>query len=53
MDADPIVVGDGDIDAARARVDGATDAEPFLYPGDRHSSPTASCRRTTRTPPPS
>ncbi len=36
MDADPIFVGDGDIDAARALVDEATDAELFLYPGDQH-----------------
>lgn len=36
MDADPIFVGEGDIDAARALVDEATDAELFLYPGDQH-----------------
>ncbi len=36
MDADPIFVGDGDIDAARALVDEATEAELFLYPGDQH-----------------
>jgi dienelactone hydrolase len=36
MDADPFFVGDGDIDAARALVDEAEDAELFLYPGDRH-----------------
>lgn len=36
MDADPIFVGDGDIDAARALVDEATNAELFLYPGDQH-----------------
>ena len=36
MDADPFFVGDGDIDAARALVDEATDAELFLYPGDGH-----------------
>ena len=36
MDADPIFVGEGDIDAARALVDEATDAALFLYPGDRH-----------------
>lgn len=36
MDADPIFVGDGDIDAARALVDMAEDAELFLYPGDQH-----------------
>ena len=36
MDADPFFVGDGDIDAARALVDEAEDAELFLYPGDQH-----------------
>jgi dienelactone hydrolase len=36
MDADPIFVGEGDIDAARALVDQAEDAELFLYPGDQH-----------------
>jgi dienelactone hydrolase len=36
MDADPIFVGEGDIDAARALVDEATDAALFLYPGDQH-----------------
>ena len=36
MDADPIFVGEGDIDAARALVAEADDAELFLYPGDRH-----------------
>ena len=36
MDADPFFVDDGDIDAARALVDGAADAEMFLYPGDQH-----------------
>jgi dienelactone hydrolase len=36
MDADPIFVGDGDIDAARALVDNAEDAELFLYSGDQH-----------------
>lgn len=36
MDADPFFVGDGDIDAARALVDEAKDAELFLYPGDQH-----------------
>ncbi|MDQ3615712.1 MAG: dienelactone hydrolase family protein [Actinomycetota bacterium] len=36
MDADPIFVGEGDIDAARALVDEAEDAELFLYPGDQH-----------------
>jgi dienelactone hydrolase len=36
MDADPIFVGEGDIDAARALVAEAKDAELFLYPGDQH-----------------
>ena len=36
MDADPIFVGEGDIDAARVLVAEATDAELFLYPGDQH-----------------
>ena len=36
MDADPFFVDDGDIDAARALVGEAEDAEMFLYPGDQH-----------------
>jgi dienelactone hydrolase len=36
MDADPIFVGEGDIDAARALVEEVEDAELFLYPGDQH-----------------
>jgi dienelactone hydrolase len=36
MDADPIFVGEGDVDAARELVAQAEDAELFLYPGDRH-----------------
>jgi dienelactone hydrolase len=36
MDADPIFVGEGDIDAARELVAVAADAELFLYPGDQH-----------------
>ena len=36
MDADPIFVGEGDIDAARELVDQAEDAELFLYPGEQH-----------------
>jgi dienelactone hydrolase len=36
MDADPIFVGEGDIDAARELVESAEDAELFLYPGDQH-----------------
>ena len=36
MDADPIFVGEGDIDAARAIVASSPRAELFLYPGDQH-----------------
>jgi dienelactone hydrolase len=36
MDADPIFVGEGDVDAAREIVATAADAELFLYPGDQH-----------------
>jgi dienelactone hydrolase len=36
MDADPYFVGEGDIDAARALVEKAEDAELFLYHGDQH-----------------
>ena len=36
MDADPIFVGDGDIDAARALVASTPLAELFLYPGTEH-----------------
>jgi dienelactone hydrolase len=36
MDADPIFVGEGDIDAARALVEQAQDAELFLSAGDQH-----------------
>ena len=36
MDADPIFVGEGDIDAARELVEQAKDAELFLYAGDQH-----------------
>jgi dienelactone hydrolase len=36
MDKDSFFVDDGDIDAARAIVDSAEDAELFLYPGDQH-----------------
>lgn len=35
-DADPLFAGEGDIDAARALVESAEDAELFVYPGDRH-----------------
>ena len=36
MDNDPFFAGEGDIDAARALVERADDAELFLYPGDQH-----------------
>src|SRR5512143_23446 len=36
MDADPIFVGEGDIDAARALVESTDEAELFLYPGNQH-----------------
>lgn len=36
MDADPIFIDDGDVDAARELVASADDAELFLYPGDQH-----------------
>lgn len=36
MDGDPFFVNDGDIDAARALLEEAEDAEMFLYPGDQH-----------------
>ena len=36
MDADPIFVDEGDLEAARALVASTTDAELFLYPGNQH-----------------
>jgi len=36
MDADPIFVGEGDINAAREIVESSSNAELFLYPGDQH-----------------
>lgn len=36
MDHDPIFVGEGDLEAARALVEESGTAELFLYPGDRH-----------------
>ncbi len=36
MEADPIFVGEGDIDAARALVESTEQAELFLYPGSEH-----------------
>jgi len=36
MDADPIFVGEGDVDAARELIEQANGGELFLYPGDQH-----------------
>jgi dienelactone hydrolase len=36
MDADPIFVDEGDLDAARAIVESTDKAELFLYPGSEH-----------------
>ena len=36
MDADPIFVDEGDLDAARELVESTEDAELFLYPGSQH-----------------
>ena len=36
MDADPIFVGEGDIDAGRALIAEAEKGELFLYPGNQH-----------------
>jgi dienelactone hydrolase len=36
MEADPFFVDEGDLDAARALVESAKQAELFLYPGDQH-----------------
>jgi dienelactone hydrolase len=36
MDADPIFVDEGDLDAARAIVESTDNAELFLYPGNEH-----------------
>lgn len=36
MESDPIFAGEGDLDAARALVDSAHQAELFLYPGNVH-----------------
>jgi dienelactone hydrolase len=36
MDADPIFVGEGDIDAARALIEEAEQGELFLYHGEQH-----------------
>lgn len=36
MDGDPFFAAEGDLDAARALVEQADDAELFVYPGDQH-----------------
>ncbi len=36
MDADPIFIGDGDVEAARELVASTAHGELFLYPGDQH-----------------
>jgi dienelactone hydrolase len=36
MDADPVFVGDGDVDASRELTRDSADAELYLYPGDQH-----------------
>jgi dienelactone hydrolase len=36
MDADPLFVDEGDLDAARGLVAAADQAELFLYDGDQH-----------------
>jgi dienelactone hydrolase len=36
MEADPFFADEGDLDAARALTEQASNAELFLYPGDRH-----------------
>jgi len=36
MDADPLLLADGDLDVARELVATTAGAELFLYPGDRH-----------------
>lgn len=36
MDADPIFVNEGDLEAARALVESTENAELFLYPGTQH-----------------
>lgn len=36
LDADPLFVGEGDLDAARELVAAAGDGELFLYPGNEH-----------------
>lgn len=36
MEDDPYFAGEGDLDAARALVEGRAQAELFVYPGDQH-----------------
>jgi dienelactone hydrolase len=36
MDADPLFIDEGDVDAAREIVASTEDGELFLYPGDQH-----------------
>lgn len=36
MDADPIFMDEGDVDAARELVESTENAELFLYPGSDH-----------------
>ncbi|MGI5273426.1 dienelactone hydrolase family protein [Nonomuraea sp. CA-218870] len=36
MEGDPFFAGEGDLEAARALVESAQDAELFLYPGEEH-----------------
>jgi dienelactone hydrolase len=36
MDADPVFIEEGDLDAAREILNTAKDAALFLYPGDQH-----------------
>jgi hypothetical protein len=50
MDADPIFVGKGDIDAAHALVESAEHAELSSTPVTSTISPTPACRPTTQTP---
>ena len=48
MDADPVFMEEGDVDAARALVAESPDAELFLYPGDGIRSPPARCTAGSR-----
>ena len=51
MDADPIFVGEGDIDAARDLVERPRTPSCSSTPATSTTSPTARCPPTTRTPP--